>query len=227
MSLLNTKVGELVSSDYRIAHIFARHQIDFCCGGGVTLEKAIETSKAKKEILIQEIEQLQNKKLETKSVEEMSLTERTYHVEKVHHKYIRETGPLLQTYSQRMLIAHGESHSEIKPFYNLVSSLLKKLGTHIDNEEKVLFPIIWSLDSKDFSNPMGPHIQDSIQAMKREHSEIESIIKDLKELTNNFQVPEHACKTWTVCYLTLSEFVNDLHTHLNFETEKIFKSYNE
>ncbi|MGM8892294.1 DUF542 domain-containing protein, partial [Psychrobacter sp. 1Y1] len=40
-SLLASRVGELVANDFRTAHLFSQHGIDFCCGGGISLARAI------------------------------------------------------------------------------------------------------------------------------------------------------------------------------------------
>jgi regulator of cell morphogenesis and NO signaling len=222
MSILETKVGELVSQDYRTAHLFTRHKIDFCCGGGVTLEKAIEKAGAKVEVVVQEIESLKKEGNKLDLVAGMSLVDLTYHIEKVHHGYIREVAPLLQTYSEKMLRTHGERHSEIKPFYNLVSAMLEDLSPHLMKEEQVLFPAIRALASKDDTNPMASHIHHPIQAMENEHIELGNILKELEKLTDNFRIPEYACRTWSVCYTTLAEFVDDLYRHIHLENNVLF-----
>ncbi|MGS0730223.1 DUF542 domain-containing protein, partial [Shewanella sp. 0m-11] len=40
-SLLASRVGELVANDFRTAHLFSQHGIDFCCGGGISLARAV------------------------------------------------------------------------------------------------------------------------------------------------------------------------------------------
>ena len=48
------------------------------------------------------------------------------------------------------------------------------------------------------------------------------ILQKLRELTNDFTPPEHACTTWRVCYATLAEFEADLHQHIHLENNILF-----
>ena len=49
-------VAEVVSKKVGSDHVFSKYKIDFCCGGGDSLEKACKESGIEFEILKQEIE---------------------------------------------------------------------------------------------------------------------------------------------------------------------------
>ena len=38
----NKTVAEVVSENIKTAHIFKKYGIDFCCGGGITIDKACQ-----------------------------------------------------------------------------------------------------------------------------------------------------------------------------------------
>lgn len=40
--LISSRIGDIVADNYHAAGIFKEYGIDFCCGGGVSLEKACE-----------------------------------------------------------------------------------------------------------------------------------------------------------------------------------------
>ena len=56
-----TTVADVVSKNLGSDHIFSKYNIDFCCGGGDTLEKACKESGVEFEVLKAEIESINNK----------------------------------------------------------------------------------------------------------------------------------------------------------------------
>ncbi|MGM0636016.1 MAG: DUF542 domain-containing protein [Bacteroidota bacterium] len=42
---LNKKVADLVTENINTAHVFKKHGIDFCCGGGISIEAVCEKNK--------------------------------------------------------------------------------------------------------------------------------------------------------------------------------------
>jgi len=36
---IRTSIGEIVKANYKTAHIFEKNNIDFCCGGGVSIRE--------------------------------------------------------------------------------------------------------------------------------------------------------------------------------------------
>ena len=53
---ISTKVGEIVKENFRTAQIFDKNKIDFCCGGGISLEKACKKSKVDVARIIPELQ---------------------------------------------------------------------------------------------------------------------------------------------------------------------------
>lgn len=51
-------VAEIVSKNLGSDHVFSKYKIDFCCGGGDTLEKACKESGVDYNVLIKEIESI-------------------------------------------------------------------------------------------------------------------------------------------------------------------------
>ena len=58
--------------------------------------------------------------------------------------------------------------------------------------------------------------------MMHEHEDHDQAIARLEELTNNFELPEGACGSWTRLYALAKEMVDDLKDHIHLENEILF-----
>ncbi|WP_447077534.1 iron-sulfur cluster repair di-iron protein [Shewanella algae] len=219
---LERRVGELVAEDFRNAHVFSRFGIDFCCGGGRSLASACERAGAEPTEVLHALSQLAAEGKPDDALAKLPLDELIDHIEATHHKYIRDTAPLLLEYAQKMVRAHGEHYEEIKPLAGWIRALMDDLLPHLQKEEQILFPAIRALSQGQEFNACFGHIGNPIRAMEYEHDEAGQILAKLQQLTNHYQAPEHACTTWRVCYATLAEFEADLHRHIHLENNLLF-----
>ncbi|MEZ9196925.1 iron-sulfur cluster repair di-iron protein [Shewanella sp. 10N.286.54.B9] len=219
---LNTRVGELVANDFRTAHIFSQHGIDFCCGGGITLDRAISRFNADEDALLNALLALDENTVTNQGLTELPLPDLLNYIEATHHTFVREKAPLLVEYSQKMVRAHGENHSEIKPLAGWITALVDDLMPHLMKEEQILFPAILGLHNQVENQTCFGHISNPINAMQYEHDDALQIMEKISELTNGFQPPEHACTTWRVCYASLAEFDADLKQHIYIENNVLF-----
>ncbi|GAB1038119.1 iron-sulfur cluster repair di-iron protein [Shewanella algae] len=219
---LERRVGELVAEDFRNAHVFSRFGIDFCCGGGRSLASACERAGAEPTEVLHALSQLAAEGTQDDALAKLPLGELIDHIEATHHKYIRDTAPLLLEYAQKMVRAHGEHYEEIKPLAGWIRALMDDLLPHLQKEEQILFPAIRALSQGQEFNACFGHIGNPIRAMEYEHDEAGQILAKLQQLTNHYQAPEHACTTWRVCYATLAEFEADLHRHIHLENNLLF-----
>ena len=220
--LLNTRVGELVANDFRAAHIFSQYGIDFCCGGGITLARAIGRFDADEEAILDALLALDGNVITNDGLTELALPDLLNYIEATHHTFVREKAPLLVEYSQKMVRAHGENHSEIKPLAGWIAALVDDLMPHLMKEEQILFPAILGLHNQVESQTCFGHISNPINAMQYEHDDALQILEKISDLTNGFQPPEHACTTWRVCYASLAEFEADLKQHIYVENNILF-----
>ncbi|GAB1070464.1 MAG: iron-sulfur cluster repair di-iron protein [Shewanella algae] len=219
---LERRVGELVAEDFRNAHVFSRFGIDFCCGGGRSLASACERAGAEPTEVLHALSQLAAEGTPDDTLAKLPLGELIDHIEATHHKYIRDTAPLLLEYAQKMVRAHGEHYEEIQPLAGWIRALMDDLLPHLQKEEQILFPAIRALSQGQEFNACFGHIGNPIRAMEYEHDEAGQILAKLQQLTNHYQAPEHACTTWRVCYATLAEFEADLHRHIHLENNLLF-----
>ena len=126
----------------------------------------------------------------------------------VHRAQFDELVPL----AQKVATVHADTFpAEIA---ELLVYMQNELLSHMMKEERMLFPMV--------NQGVGRGAAMPISVMMHEHEEHDKAIERLRELTNNFEIPEHACGSWTRLYRLAEEMVNDLTDHIHFENEVFF-----
>ncbi len=221
-------IAEFVANDFRTAEVFKRFGLDFCCGGKKSLENACkekgidyeELSTALSEVdLTRDQHQLQ--------FNEMELGDLIDHIQNTHHHYVRSNIPLIQEFMDKVVRVHGEANPELLEISKHWAQLSRELQLHMHKEENILFPSIRekaqglnrsnAVDSSCFGSIRNP-----ISVMELEHDQAGTTLRIIRELSNGYTPPPHACNTYRVLYFKLEEFENDLHTHVHLENNILF-----
>lgn len=225
---METTIGEIVAKDYRKADVFKKYGLDFCCGGKKELAKACEA----KGIDLKEIE----KELNAIDQWQGSPSQNFYnwnidfladYIVNTHHKYVLQSIPILVQYTQKVAKVHGDNHPEVIKIADHFMSIIDELNRHMMKEENVLFPYIKKLaDAKSKNLRIDPagfgEIKNPIHVMELEHEVVGNLMKEIKELSNNYTVPPDACTTYRISFTKLKEFEEDLHQHIHLENNILF-----
>ena len=223
----NSTVGEIVKENYKTAQVFDRNHIDFCCGGGISLEKACEKANVDIATLLPELETVvQGNDPDSKYIDSMELNELCDYIEKRHHSYVNDNIPFLQEKLNKLCNVHGENHPELYKVRELFETAAGNLTAHMKKEELVLFPYIRRLvKSKNEVNPGTSEfggIDAPIQTMLDEHQAEGERFFELAALTSNYSCPPDGCNTYRITYQTLNDFEQDLHRHIHLENNILF-----
>lgn len=226
-TLKQKTVAELVTENIKTAHIFKKYGIDFCCGGGISIERACE----KKGIDYSTLEEELNLSL---SQNERAFNYKTWkpefltdHIINVHHTYVEENAPMLLQYSERVMTVHGHHNTELVEINELVKRVVGELASHMKKEELILFPFIKKMvnaqnEGLTLPRPAFGTVDNPIAMMEEEHDAAGLIFREIAELSNNYTAPAHACNTYKAFYAKLKEFENDLHLHVHLENNILF-----
>lgn len=222
-------IGELVRDDYRTAEVFKKFNIDFCCGGKKTLEEVCSENN----VSINELTDALHSTIKKGDVDNRHNFKDwepdflANYIVKVHHKYVAENIPLISEFTGKIARVHGERHKELLKIAYLFSEVAEELQHHMMKEERILFPYIERLQtafknkSSIGSSPFGT-IRNPIAMMEMEHENAGTILKQMREISGNYKLPEDACETYNVTYKKLDEFENDLHQHIHLENNILF-----
>lgn len=214
-------IGEIAASDLRKAKIFMKYGIDFCCGGKKSLKEACDEIGVDYYKLNEELKR-SNKGDPELDFNSMPLYELTQYIVNKHHQYIKQNQDILVELTEKVKERHSDKHPELKEVYHSFMSLINELHKHLMKEENILFPYIESLSSgKSVSTPFGT-LENPIRVMFYEHDVAGDLIKKIREHSNQYQIPEDACGSYSTLYQLLKEFDEDLMLHIHLENNILF-----
>jgi regulator of cell morphogenesis and NO signaling len=220
-------LAEIVTSNYRTAAVFEKYHLDFCCKGKRSLEQACEEKQLNMTELLSELELTSLR--ETGAVinfEELSLSQLVDHIIAHHHQYVKNEMPLIALYLQKIAAKHGGRHPEMLKVFEIFIALKEELEMHMQKEEQILFPRIKAAENRVWEETGQAANQSFLQApihvMEEEHDNAGEAMTAIRELTNNYTLPEDACTTYKLSFAALAAFETDLHHHVHLENNILF-----
>ena len=213
----DSKVGDIATEHPLATRVFARHGIDFCCGGGKPLAEVCAQLGLAPATVLAEIEtELATPAGDDVRWDEAPLGDLVDHILATHHRPLDEELPRLEAMARKVVEVHREKQPEMLPELLAVYVGLKdELVGHMAKEEQILFPMI--------KNGQGAMTEGPITVMEHEHVSAGNALKRLRELTNGYEVPEQACNTWRALWHGLAALETELHQHIHLENNILFK----
>lgn len=220
-------VAEIVTQNIKTADVFKKHGIDFCCGGGITLQKACEKHNVSFQEMAKELADVHTTVSHAHNYDAWKLDFLVDHIANIHHSYVTENIPLVLQYAAKVAKVHGHHYSEVVKIYSLFTDVANELAAHLKKEEFILFPFIKQLVKANSEGVKlkAPHfvtVNNPIAMMEEEHENAGDIFKEIKQLSNNYTPPNAACNTFKALYAKLEEFEQDLHQHIHLENNILF-----
>ncbi|PUU94563.1 MAG: hypothetical protein CI947_541, partial [Halanaerobium sp.] len=226
---LNDTVGNIVTEFPGAAEILKKHKIDFCCGGDRELKLAVkedlnDDSRAA-EILKKINENYSNKNDNYQEIEDPKNLSQSQLIEYIidkHHGFLQQTLPQLSELTKKILRAHRENHGQVlKKVHRLFNTLRMELEEHLIKEEEEIFPLIIKYSQAE-NGGENEETLNGILELETEHDTAGEIVKELREVTADYQLPEDACNSFKLCYSLLEELESDLFQHIHLENNILF-----
>ena len=221
-------LGQIAAKDLRKAQVFKKYGLDFCCGGKKTVkeacaEKGLDVTKVEQEL--QQADRMPSSR--PLPYTDWSLDFLADYIVNTHHSYVKKNLPDIKAYAEKVMRVHGNRHPELLRVNQLVQEVYNELMAHLVKEEQVLFPYVKELVAAQ-GGTAAKHaahfgtVQNPINMMEMEHEVVGKNLAEIREITNNFTLPEDACASYSLLYRMLDEFEEDLHLHVHLENNILF-----
>jgi regulator of cell morphogenesis and NO signaling len=220
-------VAQLAIAQPGALAVFTKYNIDYCCGGHRRLVEACHKTGLDPEIIRREISRaLPADSAQALRYESWSSGLLVDFIIENHHAFVRTATPVLEALLEKVWDRHGDDSPELTRIRECFLELSAELATHMEKEERVLFPAIASLDAQRSGNrSLERIIQGPIVAMEDDHEIAGDLVKQIRLLSNNYNPPEFACPTFQATYQRLKEFDHDLMQHIHLENNILFERY--
>ena len=226
-------VGEIVANNYNTAGVFRKFNLDFCCGGGISLKKACSDNEVDLNEILAELEKLQ---IHPSTGSENYLAwEAEYlinHIIDTHHRYVRIKTDEISAYAQKVAAVHGERHPENIQILYKFNDLTQEMMVHLQAEEETVFPLITSVSQKrkrgeEITLQEINKLKNQLELMVADHDGAGQLMNEIRDLSNQYNAPQDACATYQILYKNLEGFEQDLHKHVHLENNILFRKAEE
>ena len=220
-------VADTVTKNIKTAHVFKKHGIDFCCGGGISIKKACEKYSVDYTNLIEELNALDKEVSIMSNYDQWELDFLIDYIVNTHHKYVEENITILKQYATKVVDVHGHHYVELIEINQLIHEVSDELTAHMKKEELILFPFIKKLvvatnNKTAIEVPHFGTVNNPIAMMEEDHDNAGDVFKRISKLTNAYKTPEGGCNTFKALYSKLAEFEDNLHQHVHLENNILF-----
>lgn len=217
--LKNRTIAEIVSDDISTASIFKKYKLDFCCGGGKTVEYACKQANINVDDIIDDLlNNTSKKEAPNLNFKDWSAEFLADYIVYVHHTYVRQNLGIISEFADKVANVHGQHEPKTIEIAKLFSQISKEFTSHMAKEEGILFPAIKAKEA-DYNFQLD---EKTLSLTEDEHEDVGNMIKKIQELSSNFTPPEWACNTFKALYFKLEEFTNDLYQHIHLENNILF-----
>lgn len=218
-------VGDIVAGFPGASHLFKEYKIDFCCGGNRALSAVLEEKQMDKTVFLERLNEMLRQAEESRVRDpdwrEATSSELIDHIVQIHHAYLLKELPLLSEFVAKILRVHGRMHPELAQLHRLFHQMKTELEQHLITEEEIVFPLI-RIAEQTGAQPDAAKAANTIQELETDHRAVGELLKAMREVTQEYRLPEDACRTYTVTFQKLEEMESDLFEHIHLENNVLF-----
>jgi regulator of cell morphogenesis and NO signaling len=227
---LEMSLGDIGARYPQIREALEQLGLDYCCGGKQSLGQAAAQAGHDPGAIQAKLTEIAERTPRTEKTDfpALSATELVEHIESTHHVFMRRQLPRLTSLLEKVQRVHKQHHGAMLEVLAQTFGILKAdIELHLDKEEQILFPYIRQIEA--FAQQQGPlpqmhcgTVQNPINQMEYEHDEAGAALSKMREVTDNYRLPDDGCETFKALYDGLADLEQDLHQHIHLENNILF-----
>ena len=229
MQNITTKtIREIAVGAPATTRVFEKYKIDYCCHGDTIFDEACRNAGVSPDVVSKKIDELLKVDVRgSLSLAALNLTELIDHILDHHHVYTKQEMEQLSPLMEKVAHKHGEHYPYLIEMNRVFQNICDDLGPHMMKEENVLFPYIKRLEENSSNSTRGSlppfgTVRNPVRMMRMEHDEVGSLLAKMRDLTNDYELPDGACPSFTALYHRLEVLERDLHQHIHLENNVLF-----
>ena len=211
-------LGELVLNRPAAAALFERLRLDYCCGGGRSLEEACAQRGLDARTVAVLLDALDDEPsthaLPHHDLRHCSIAELCEHIVARHHEPLRTDLPRVEELLGTVVRVHGSRHPELADLQRLYTGMRGELEIHMRLEEHTLFPACRALEEHGAAAGCDA---ETIALLEGDHADTGDALSALRELCGGYDLEQAFCATHSRLLRSLRALELDLHQHVHEE----------
>lgn len=214
-------VAQIVTEHPASAQVFAEHKIDYCCHGDVAVGHACTQQGIDVDALLMRIREVASgsPRESARSVTGASTPQLVAHIVSRHHAYLRRALPAIEPLAEKVARVHARHQPNLPELVEEVRELRAMLEPHLDDEESELFPMMMSRSSD------RARLARLITDAREEHERVGRTLTWIRELSDDFAVPDWACGSYRLLMNELLSLEEDTMRHVHLENHVLMPRF--
>lgn len=227
----NKLIADIVIDNINTSKIFKKHNIDYCVEGNSNIVNVCEKKNINIKKILDQLNAVNDNVYYLQNYDSWELSFLIHFLSEIHHDYKEENILLLKEYGQKVFDMYGAQFQELLEINNLIQSITEEVLEHMKNEETILFPYIEALIQLEKENVKvkSSDILKSrnIEDFEDDHSKIRAAFQKIKQVSNNYLIPENVCDSFKLLYIKLQKFDDELQDHIHIENNILLPKVKE
>ena len=209
----NQTVANAVLDHSECAAVFQEHRIDFCCGGGLSIEAAAKAKGVNVDALVAKLSRAIDERRGERADDPRALAtaQLIEHIVAKHHGYLRKVLPFVQMLAEKVARVHGDHNPKLRDLDVAVRELVDVLLPHLDEEEQQLFPTLTA------KVPDLPRATKLLASMHEDHLGVAKLLERIRAAADDFTLPPWACNSYRTLFAELRQVDGDIFAHVHLE----------